>query len=347
MRLYRANSFYFLHLDVGIKKTHQRKDVIIVKKRNLIFGLEEPTLSVDETINEFLRFKEMSGVSPYTIESMTGTLRRYTNQYSSSFGSFKEQQESVLQYLKNKKSAYFNKELDTLRQFWEFYYKSIGEERNPCKGISFRPHPTRIVEVDFELVKKFLKIPNQKSFAGLRDYAFMILMLDTGIRPQEALRLKISDIGLDEKRIYIREEYSKTKQLRYLPISNQSILLLRKLIFARHPQWNKNGEVFCTFSGTSLNPSHLQDRFRTYSKKLGYSITPYQLRHIFALGFIKNGGDPFSLQRMMGHSRLEQTRTYVNIAKVDLINNHMKSTPLHTFLGEDKRVVKINRGAYA
>lgn len=318
-----------------------------MKKRNLIYGLEENTLTIEESVIEYLRYKEMSGISSFTLENQSSTLRRYMNQYSSFLGSLKEQQESVLKYLKNKKSAYFNKELDTLRQFWKFYYKSLDKEENPCKGISFKPHPSRIVEIDFERVKEFLKIPNQKVFTGFRDYTFMALMLDSGIRPQEALRLKVSDIEINEKRICIREEYSKTKQLRYLPISNQSINLLKKLIAVRHPEWNKNGEVFCTFSGTELNSSHLQDRFRAYSKQAGFSITPYQLRHIFALGFIKNGGDPFSLQRIMGHSRLEQTRTYVNIASVDLINNHMKSTPLHQFLGEDKRVVKINRGAYA
>ena len=68
--------------------------------------------------------------------------------------------------------------------------------------------------------------------------------------------------------------------------------------------------------------------------------------HIFALGFIKNGGDPFTLQRIMGHTRLDQTRAYINLIRIDLVNNHTKSTPLNQFLREENRVTKI-RGNYA
>ena len=313
------------------------------RKRDLVVTLCEEYLEPDKLVGDYLRYKELSGCSKFTIENQRSTLRRYMTLYMSSINNLKEQRESIMQYLKNKKSAYFNKELDTLRQFWRYYYKHIDKEEDPCAGISFKPHPSRIVDIDFEIVKKLLKTPNQKTFTGLRDYTFMLLMLDTGIRPQEALRLKIVDIGLNEKTIYVREEYSKTRQARHLPASNQSILYLRRLIAVRHINWSKNAPVFCTFSGENLSSAHVQDRFRWYSKQIGCSVTPYQLRHIFALGFIKNGGDPFTLQRIMGHTRLEQTRTYINLVRIDLTNGHMKATPLNQFLKEEHRIISIKK----
>ena len=318
-----------------------------MKKKNLLIGLEEPKQLPHELVEEYLQYKELSGCSQFTINNQRGVLKRYMTIYSDKINSLKEQHESILRYLQNKKNAYFNKELDALRQFWKFYYNHIDSNENPCAGIAFKAHSSnRMVNIDAEVIKQLIKAPNQKLFIGLRDYVFMILMLDTGIRPQEALRLKINDIGVFEKTVYVREEYAKTRQPRNLPISIQTVALLRKLIAVRHKNWHKNGEVFCTFSGDSLTAAYLQERFRSYSKKIGYSITPYQLRHIFALGFIKNGGDPFTLQRIMGHTRLDQTRAYINLIRIDLVNNHTKSTPLNQFLREENRVTKI-RGNYA
>ena len=42
------------------------------------------------------------------------------------------------------------------------------------------------------------------------------------------------------------------------------------------------------------------------------TITPYALRHSFALSFVRNGGDAFALQEMMGHSDMNMTRVYVD-----------------------------------
>lgn len=316
-------------------------------KKNLIINLEQRKPLPYEVVNDFLQFKEISGSSKFTLDNLRNSLNRFMTVYEDHLSTLKEQHESILKHLRNKKNGYFNKDLDALRQFWKYYYQSIEEEGDPCAGITFKAHNSnRMVDIEPEIIKRLLKLPNQKQFTGLRDYVFMILMLDTGIRPQEALRLKVKDIGINEKIIYIREEYAKTRQARHLPISTQSAFVLRKLISVRHHNWKQNSEVFCTFYGERLTTAYLQARFRQYSKKLNHSITPYQLRHVFALGFIRNGGDPFTLQRIMGHTRLDQTKTYINLVRVDLVNNHMKSTPLNQFIKEEHRITKI-RGPYA
>jgi len=39
-------------------------------------------------------------------------------------------------------------------------------------------------------------MPDKTTFAGLRDYTMLLLTLDTGIRPKEALSLQVDDINL-------------------------------------------------------------------------------------------------------------------------------------------------------
>lgn len=317
------------------------------KRKNFVINLEQNLAPPNEIVNDFLQYKEISGSSKFTIDNQRSTLNRFMAIYKNNISTLKDQHESILKHLRNKKNAYFNKDLDALRQFWKYYYDQLESKDNPCDGIQFKSHNSnRAVDINIEIIKRLLKLPNQKQFTGLRDYIFMILMLDTGIRPQEALRLKVKDIGIEEKTIYVREEYAKTRQPRSLPISAQTVSLLKKLISIRHSSWKRDGEVLCTFYGESLTTAYIQERFRQYSKTLSYKVTPYQLRHVFALGFIKNGGDPFTLQRIMGHTRLDQTKAYINLVSVDLVNNHMKSTPLNNFIKEEHRITKI-RGAYA
>jgi site-specific recombinase XerD len=90
-----------------------------------------------------------------------------------------------------------------------------------------------------------------------------------------------------------------------------------------------------------MPPRGLQKRFKDYSLAIKEDISPYHLRHVFALEFLRNGGNVFSLQRIMGHDSLEMTNVYVNLASSDIQEQHTKASPLINLLGANKRVKKL------
>ncbi|NLZ51754.1 MAG: site-specific integrase, partial [Thermoanaerobacteraceae bacterium] len=71
----------------------------------------------------------------------------------------------------------------------------------------------------------------------------------------------------------------------------------------------------------------------------GYKITPYDLRHSFALLYLRNGGNVFTLQRTLGHTDLNMTKRYLALTGEDLKVEHEKATPVSDIVG--KRVRKV------
>lgn len=292
-------------------------------------------------MEDFLLRKRAEGVTSFTISSHRSALRNFLTEYQGNIKQVPKLKQSVYIFLSDKKNGYYNKLLQALRQFFEYL---IGEgliHENPCTGLKYKRSNVRIVHHDEKVIKAFLDIPDKGTFAGLRDYVIMIAIIDTGIRPNEILQIKIKDIDFLNAQIYIREEYAKTRQPRIVPLSGQTINGLKKVINARHPDWELDTPVFCSFSGHRLTSHNLQERFREYSQQLGTSVTPYHLRHTFALWFIRNGGNVFSLQKIMGHTKLDMTKTYVDLVQADIKESHIKASPLKNIFIQNQRVNKI------
>ena len=62
-------------------------------------------------------------------------------------------------------------------------------------------------------------------------------------------------------------------------------------------------------------------------------VSPHTMRHTFATQYILNGGDAFSLQKILGHSTLDMVKIYVGLANRDVTLLHRKFSPMDR-LGE-------------
>ncbi len=298
----------------------------------------------DDLMNEFIEKKKVAGQAPETVYQHFWLLRTFfRDYYNGEIEECKELNKAIQAFLLGKKDVYYNQSLRTLRLFFDFCVEEGVLAENPCKkqGYKYRKDKPRIIQLTPEAITTILKQPNRATFRGLRDYCIMLLMLDTGIRPGEALRLCLTDY--EGKTIHVRKEIAKTRVERYLPLSNTVSSMIQKLIKVRHTTWNnKDGILFCGFHGKEMSAAALHRSWRRYSISSGIDFFPYCLRHQFALSWVRNGGGAFELQKIMGHTRLDMTLTYVHLASTDVESAHQKFSPLQAFLNpKESRVGKI------
>lgn len=296
-----------------------------------------------EALTQFLFWKKAQGVSEQTRKDYEQHVRLFFKRYSNSFETIEHLKNNLFEYLgqENIKPCTYNNRLVYLRTFLNWCVEQEILDSNPVKSLKKRKDEGRIVNIDQEVLIKLLTIPNKDTFVGLRDFALILLTLDTGIRPKEALALVIPDFNAHSQEIYITSEKAKTRVSRTLPISVPTIKAIQQLIRVRPDSWSENAPIFCTLEGKELNRHTWGDRLERYSKELGVHIRPYDLRHTFALEFIRNGANALILQKTLGHSDLTMTKRYVALTNNDLRKEHDVASPINKLMPETKRLKKL------
>jgi len=125
----------------------------------------------------------------------------------------------------------------------------------------------------------------------------------------------------------------KGNKERLIPIGKNVQRLLWRYIsrYRPEPAMPKSDLLFLTMDGRPLTKDRIDKIMTYYGRKArlaGVRCSPHTLRHTAAVSFLRNGGDVFSLQRMLGHASLEMTRRYCELADIDVKKAHITASPV-------------------
>lgn len=199
---------------------------------------------------------------------------------------------------------------------------------NPMKRVE-RPRRERRLIVPFsvdQLRAFFAAIPTRTPI-GLRNFAIAAVLADTGARVGEVLSIRLPHLDLGQG---VARIMGKGRRERIIPIGQTAQRAILDWLKVR-------GEIpgmdllFCNRYGQPLQRRTLAESFQAYGKAAGIEgvrCSPHTMRHFAAITYLRNGGDPLTLQKILGHSSLTMTRLYAEVADVDAIRKHREASPL-------------------
>jgi integrase len=169
-----------------------------------------------------------------------------------------------------------------------------------------------------------LLIEYAKTHLDYKQLLIILLLISTGIRRNELVNIKISNIEFEEKRIYL--DYTKSKQPRYIFINEEIILLIKK-VYQNNTQ---HVYLFENRKGDVLNPSYVTGLLFELKKKLNFQVlSPHKLRHTYATFLLKNGANQEEVRRLLGHTDFKMTKRYIDYIDKDLQTANDKYNPLN------------------
>ncbi len=128
---------------------------------------------------------------------------------------------------------------------------------------------------------------------GFRDC--VAFLAATGMRQNEAVTLEWPQVDLKRGEVTL---WTKTNRPRVVPLTRLAALPRH---ITRHTVFHHNGLFYKNFAS----------RFVGYAKRAGVAFRCHDLRHKFAVDFLKDGGDVYRLKEILGHSSVKTTESYL------------------------------------
>ncbi|WP_188971662.1 tyrosine-type recombinase/integrase [Deinococcus aerolatus] len=166
----------------------------------------------------------------------------------------------------------------------------------------------------------------------LRNRAILLCLYDTGLRMGEVLQLRVDDLNMTTGMITVRAETAKREKARVVPIGLKTSKALNA--YERKERRAALPMVQQLFLGRTGEPmtkgglTHLLVKISAAAEVPRSHTAPHAWRRGFAVGYLRGGGDIFSLQQILGHTTLEMTRRYVKFLPDDLQRRHSLASPV-------------------
>jgi integrase len=203
------------------------------------------------------------------------------------------------------KPATVNRELACLKALFNYFIKNEVVIKNPVKGVKFFAEDNeqmRVVSSD-EQVLYFMAASQP-----LRDIA--MLMLETGMRPEEVCRMRREDVHLEQS--YYFNPYGKTKAAkRKVPLSVKAVEIVeRRLSETQGEYLFPGGRGSDDMSKPIVKVNNPHNRALKRSGVRYFRL--YDLRHTWATRAAMAGVDLVTLAAMLGHSRIQMVLRYAH-----------------------------------
>jgi integrase/recombinase XerD len=232
---------------------------------------------------------------------------------------------SHLEDQRNNGVATRNVRLAAIHAFFRFVASRNPEQLDLAQraiAVPFKRAPNRAIDyLEYEEIDSILKSIDRTTSQGVRDYALLATMFNTGGRVQEIVNLRVRDLQMI-KPFQVRL-FGKGKKERYCPLWPETAAVLRSFCKQRKIELSPEAPLFVNHRGQPLSRfgvRHILSRCLDGASDTAPMLRkkrlhPHSMRHSTAVALLKSGVDLSTISHMLGHASPTTTNRY---AKVDL-----------------------------
>jgi integrase/recombinase XerD len=194
--------------------------------------------------------------------------------------------------------------LATLSSLYTFAERSGWIAQNPLVRFDKRSLPEAAPRTRFLTREEYRRL---LAAADRHLRPIIEMAIATGLRSEELLTLKWSQVDLDRREV--RLEQTKSKRPRVVPLSDRAVAILVARRYLDHSPF-----AF-TNPATDRPYRNIRSSFHAACRRAGIGdFRFHDLRHTFASWAVQNGMDLYRLSRILGHSTLQMTTRYAHLA---------------------------------
>ena len=304
-------------------------------------------MRLSEAVQGFLMWKAVEG-SPHTVRDYANTLRKFEEFVGDDPDVAAVDADQVRRFLywlrmerelapKTVKNAHTG-----LSAFWSWLEDAYGlphvirgAVRSPKAGTrEVVPLSKTDVRLILAAVEKTATWRSEKRQPAqmtrgtrYRDRAIVLCLLDTGVRAQELCSLVVGDVDMKSGAVQVRRGKGDKGRTVYLGTTARAALWS---YLSRRGDVQPDDALFETTRHQPLDRSALRKLLLNAGQRaeIAETVNPHRFRHTFAVNYLRNGGDVYTLQRLLGHATMEMVKRYLSLAQTDIADAHKRASPV-------------------
>jgi len=275
----------------------------------------------DRLLDTFLSAKQVEGCTIATIKYYASTIRNLFKQMPKKVTDYTT--EDIRAYLavfqRKRKSS--KTTMDNIRRILATFFSWLEEEDHILKSPVRRIHKVKTGAQ----VKEVLTDENLEQLRDtcteIRDIAIIDLLISTGMRVGELVKLNREDINFNERECIV---FGKGNKQRIVYFNARAKIHLQQYLSTRR---DRNKALFVSLSKphTRLQISGVETRLRKIGRTAKiYRVHPHKFRRTLATMAIDKGMPVEQVQRLLGHVKIDTTMHYAMVNQSNVKQSHRK-----------------------
>jgi integrase/recombinase XerC len=218
------------------------------------------------------------------------------------------------------------RKFSAIKSFYKYLLVHDYIKNDPCTNFKLPKYIKKLPEYLYpKQVKEILEILiGETPFLKIRNKLIIFLILDSGLRVSELCNLKLKDIDLTERTLYVIGKGNKERAAFFTNLTKR---ILEDYLILRQETLTTSEYLFISYQNKNISHRGVQKVFELYGEKLNLHLHPHLLRHTFATIMLDQGGDLQLVQELLGHTNLSTTQIYTHISDNKLKVTYNKKHP--------------------